>query len=158
MRWQSVFSSFSPVADLEPPKGYSAARRRAEKVVVSDNKLALLTKTALEKLQSTGTGQGKFQAVRHELGLMMGLIKAYVAGEYRDVSSGVLLGLVAALIYFVNPLDVIPDFILVFGLLDDAAVIGYVVSLLRSEIDLFEKWQKSVGDEGQSDEIEPDGN
>jgi uncharacterized membrane protein YkvA (DUF1232 family) len=51
--------------------------------------------------------------------------------------------LVAALIYFVNPLDLIPDFIFAFGFLDDAAVIGYVVSLLRSEIDLFETWQET---------------
>ena len=40
----------------------------------------------------------------------------------------------AAVVYFVNPLDLVPDFLPLLGFVDDAAVIGFVVESLREEM------------------------
>lgn len=42
--------------------------------------------------------------------------------------------LLAALAYFVLPVDAIPDFILGFGFTDDAAVIGAAITAIRGHI------------------------
>jgi uncharacterized membrane protein YkvA (DUF1232 family) len=56
------------------------------------------------------------------------------------VSAGSLIAIVSAVLYFVVPLDLIPDFLLGLGLLDDAAVIGYVFSIVQAEVSHFEDW------------------
>jgi uncharacterized membrane protein YkvA (DUF1232 family) len=48
-----------------------------------------------------------------------------------------VLYLLAGLIYFVNPFDLVPDFIFGLGFLDDASVIAFIVSKLKHEIAQF---------------------
>ena len=42
--------------------------------------------------------------------------------------------LLAALAYFVLPLDAIPDFLAIFGFTDDVAVLGAVIAMMRGHI------------------------
>ncbi len=56
--------------------------------------------------------------------------------------SGKNLGLAAlALLYLASPLDVLPDF-LPGGFLDDAAVVGFIVKKIRTELAAFEAWER----------------
>ena len=72
------------------------------------------------------------------------MVQAWFKGDYRAVPWKSLTGAIAALLYFVNPLDLLPDVIL-FGLVDDALVVGFVLSSCKSDIDAFARWfeQKS---------------
>jgi uncharacterized membrane protein YkvA (DUF1232 family) len=47
----------------------------------------------------------------------------------------------AAVIYFLNPLDLIPDFIPGIGYLDDATVIAFVFSSIRKDLLKFLDWE-----------------
>ena len=49
--------------------------------------------------------------------------------------------LVAAVIYFVSPLDLVPDSIPVLGLIDDAAVVTYVAKANLTLISSFRTWE-----------------
>jgi uncharacterized membrane protein YkvA (DUF1232 family) len=49
--------------------------------------------------------------------------------------------IIAAIVYFVMPLDLIPDFLAGFGFVDDAAVLGWTVKTLSSDIDAFTEWE-----------------
>jgi uncharacterized membrane protein YkvA (DUF1232 family) len=69
------------------------------------------------------------------------LLKAWLSGDYRELSNKTIVIIVAAVLYFVVPLDVIPDFIFGLGFLDDVAVIGYVFGQLTEEMYAFEQWQ-----------------
>lgn len=44
---------------------------------------------------------------------------------------------VAALLYFIIPLDMIPDYLGIFGYMDDAVVVAYVWRTLSKELDRF---------------------
>ena len=48
-----------------------------------------------------------------------------------------LLSLIGALLYFVMPLDLLPDFAVAIGLLDDAAILGWVLGSVSEDIDRF---------------------
>jgi uncharacterized membrane protein YkvA (DUF1232 family) len=94
-------------------------------------------KKANEKKGALGEAWEKLQ-------LLIDLVKAYSKGEYRKVSKGTILAVIGAIIYFVSPLDVVPDFIVGLGILDDAAVIGFTIKRLSKELDEFKKWKTTI--------------
>lgn len=55
----------------------------------------------------------------------------------------VLITLLAAIIYFINPLDLIPDLIFGIGLADDLAVLTWVYRAAADEINSFKNWENS---------------
>lgn len=54
---------------------------------------------------------------------------------------GLILG---SLLYFILPTDIVPDFILGLGWLDDAAVAAFIWNALRSEITDYISKQKRI--------------
>src|SRR2546423_11665752 len=72
---------------------------------------------------------------------MLRLIRAYVRGEYRNVSQTALLSIIAAISYMVDPFDLIPDEIPFLGFLDDATVIALAVGKTRQSLDDFMTWE-----------------
>ena len=51
--------------------------------------------------------------------------------------------IVAAVIYFVNPLDLVPDIIPLTGLTDDFAVLLWVYNSVSNEVERFIEWEKT---------------
>ena len=72
---------------------------------------------------------------------MLRLIRAYYRGEYHEVTESTLVILIAAVIYVVSPLDVIPDAIPAIGFLDDATVVALAVQRARQDLDDFMLWE-----------------
>ena len=87
--------------------------------------------------------RGPFAETWPYLMAMIRLIRAYHKGEYRDISSENLHLIVAALIYFVSPFDLIPDSVLIFGHLDDALVVRLAVNSVGLDLDTFMAWETS---------------
>jgi uncharacterized membrane protein YkvA (DUF1232 family) len=75
---------------------------------------------------------------------MLRLIRAYHRGEYHQVSADALLWIIAALNYFVDPFDLIPDKTPFLGLVDDANVIEFVTDKTRRTLDDFMTWETAV--------------
>ena len=71
------------------------------------------------------------------------LVRSYVLKEYTDIALPEIISIIAALIYFVTPLDIIPDGIPGVGLLDDALIAGIVVKWCEDDIEKYMKWLKS---------------
>ncbi|MGI4760217.1 MAG: YkvA family protein [Janthinobacterium lividum] len=69
------------------------------------------------------------------------LIKLSAAGEYTGVPTTTVVAAVAVLIYFISPIDLIPDFIPVVGLLDDMALIAWFSTSIKHELDKFHEWE-----------------
>ena len=97
-----------------------------------------LARQAAAKLDSAG---GTVDQVRGDLLTMVAMLRAWARGDYKGVSTKALLSIAAGVLYFVSPLDAIPDFLFGVGLVDDVAVIGYVVKQVRSELLRFRHWQ-----------------
>ena len=70
------------------------------------------------------------------------LLRSYIIKEYTDIPSGSVIAIVAALLYFVSPIDLIPDSIPVAGLTDDALVIAACWKLVESDVMDYEAWRE----------------
>jgi len=79
-------------------------------------------------------GSGLFSDVK----TLREMLAASFKGTYK-FPKRTLIYVIAGLVYFINPFDLVPDFILGLGFLDDAAVIAFVVKKLKKEIDKFKK-------------------
>ena len=69
------------------------------------------------------------------LKLLVPLIRDYWKGTYRDVSAKSIVIFVASVVYLISPIDLIPDYIIGLGQIDDAAILA--LSLYFMEKDLL---------------------
>jgi uncharacterized membrane protein YkvA (DUF1232 family) len=74
---------------------------------------------------------------------MLRLIRAYYRAEYREISHEHLVIIVAAVVYFLTPADVISDWIPVKGFVDDALVVSVALGAVRDDLDAFMGWETS---------------
>jgi uncharacterized membrane protein YkvA (DUF1232 family) len=89
-----------------------------------------------------GAAQGnRLGQLKDDLRLLQALCLAYWRGEYRAISPKAMVAVVAGLMYFLSPIDLIPDWIPVLGMLDDIVVLGWVMSTLKVELDAFRAWR-----------------
>ena len=54
--------------------------------------------------------------------------------------------MVVAIIYFVVPIDLMPDWIPLAGFVDDAAVLVFVIAQIKSDLDKYLKWEADKED------------
>ena len=85
--------------------------------------------------------------LREDVKLLQSLCLAWWRGEYRAISPKALVTIVAGLLYFVSPIDAIPDWLLGVGFLDDIAVLGWVLKTVADELARFKAWRDSQSPE-----------
>jgi uncharacterized membrane protein YkvA (DUF1232 family) len=75
------------------------------------------------------------------LRLLFPLIKDYWKGNYRDVSVKSIIIFIITVAYIFSPLDLIPDYIIGLGQIDDAAILGFSLFLLERELRKYREWK-----------------
>jgi uncharacterized membrane protein YkvA (DUF1232 family) len=75
------------------------------------------------------------------LGTLRRMVRAYKQGDYREVPWRSVTLVIATLLYFVSPLDFIPDVLPILGLTDDIALIIWVSNSIKSDIENFRSWE-----------------
>lgn len=104
-------------------------------------KLGLLLSTAYGKLVDLDSSENGWDQIKSYMQTFIRLVKAYISGDYRQVSKKFLVLGVAVLLYLVSPLDIIPDFIPALGLLDDISLMAWFVDAFMKEIRKFREWE-----------------
>jgi len=149
MRRAAKSRKFPSVREEDGPSEKRAPRSPAFSQALTDAKLFArdperlrqLFKEAVKKLPTIPKDPFKefwayFQA-------MLRLIRAYYRHEYRNVSLQNLVMIVGAVIYILNPLDLIPDWIVGLGFADDAVILAFAVRRTRQTLDDFMAWEIS---------------
>ena len=77
----------------------------------------------------------------NDLKLMFSMIQDYWNGDYREVPWMTIAAVVAALLYVLSPIDLIPDFIPGVGLIDDAAVVAACLNLIQSDFEAYKAYK-----------------
>jgi len=118
--------------------GWKRAVKTAESVIGDVKKLRGVIEQAVSKME---THSEALKGVLDDLQLIFRLVRGWLKGHYKDVSKKNLVVLVGALVYFLMPLDAIPDFIPGLGLMDDVTVIGLALTAVKTEIEKFRGWE-----------------
>jgi uncharacterized membrane protein YkvA (DUF1232 family) len=119
----------------------SAAFRKAKSYTKDPERLRKLCLEAREKINHIP--RGPFAETWPYLMAMIRLIRAYYLREYREISMQNLHIVVASIIYFVSPFDVIPDSVPILGNIDDAMVVRLAMESVRADLDTFMAWETS---------------
>lgn len=91
-----------------------------------------------EKVQNSG----KLKRFSSDVNLMFSMLRDYWKGAYREVPWKSIAAIAGALVYVLNPLDLIPDMILGFGLLDDAGVVALCLKMVESDLIRYAAWKE----------------
>ncbi|MEC7815726.1 MAG: YkvA family protein [Pseudomonadota bacterium] len=94
-----------------------------------------------QKIEQKVQDSGKLNRFTTDIKLMFSLIRDYWRGEYRAIPWKSIAAIAGALLYVMNPLDLIPDLIFGFGLLDDAGVIALCLKLVESDLHRYAAWK-----------------
>ncbi|NNC94354.1 MAG: DUF1232 domain-containing protein [Chitinophagales bacterium] len=125
--------------ESKEPKGFQKAKKRAEELLKNTPEVTDLLNKTVKKLKFTNNQ--KLNKLKNEIITLVRMVNAWVNGRYRSVPWNTILFACAALVYFVNPFDLIFDAIPFFGLVDDITVIGFVVNAIQKDIEKFRVWE-----------------
>ncbi len=111
---------------------------RAEKTTEADGKKALENESKIEEITRKSKSLSKFV---DDVPRFFSLLKDYFSGRYKKVPWKVMAAIIAALLYVLSPIDIIPDFIPFVGYIDDAAILALCLKLVKSDVDDYAKWR-----------------
>jgi uncharacterized membrane protein YkvA (DUF1232 family) len=123
-------------------EGYKRFESKAKEYIKRPEKTDVLLKDAGKKADEN---KGVLAESWDNLQLLFELVGAWRRGEYRKIPTGSIVTIIAAIIYFVSPIDFIPDFVIGLGIVDDAAVIGFVLKQITNDLEKFNLWKENQG-------------
>ena len=88
---------------------------------------------------------GFLARVFSDLRLLLPLIRDYWKGTYRDVSVKSIVTFIVALAYIISPIDLIPDYIIGLGQIDDAAILGFSLYFMEKDLKKYKEWKDRHG-------------
>ena len=122
-------------------KFFDIAMNQASRFAGKKSRIIVLLMKLGTKMKSVNWTPVQRQLVKEKFYILGRLAKAYATGRYKAVPWQAMLVLLAAVIYFINPIDLIPDLIPVLGLSDDFAVLLWVYNAIGAEVDKFLAWE-----------------
>lgn len=132
---------YDPRRVLDSPF-FARARLQAERLMRDPKAARQLMDQVVLRMEELERQPGPLGQLFERLGALVRMVRAYVGGTYRELPTKTLLLILAGLVYFVMPADLIPDFILGFGLIDDAAILGFIVNSIQGDLARFQKWEQ----------------
>jgi hypothetical protein len=123
---------------------FKTASRKAGRYAGGGLAILELLRDALTKAKEVASDENKGtgQLLLEKITTLSRMIKAYFSGEYRIIPWSSILKIIAVLIYFISPIDVIPDFLPIIGLTDDLALTVWLFSSLKEDFENFEAWEQ----------------
>lgn len=91
-----------------------------------------------EKMLPAKTGFRFFRNLK----FLLPMLQDSKSGKYKKFPWKSVLGIIAAVLYVITPLDLIPEFIIGFGFIDDFAVSLLAMKAIDMDIEHYKMWQK----------------
>ena len=120
---------------------FNRLKKKAESLLKDNDKLKVVLKGVVDKIEEVTGKEGKIKTVIDMLKTFVRMVKSYVSGSYRQIPWKSIVLIVAGLLYFLVPLDFIPDFIPFAGFVDDATVIYWIALGIQEDIREFLEWE-----------------
>ncbi len=118
--------------------------KKAKKVLKNSAKFDEIADDASARFHKLDDTDNKIKQAIQYLKLFIRMVKYHFNGKYGSFSTKTILLIIASLIYFITPTDLIPDFIPALGFTDDISVIYFIYKSVQKDIDKFIEWEQSV--------------
>jgi uncharacterized membrane protein YkvA (DUF1232 family) len=119
-------------------KMFDAFGRTAEKLIKNKSKTQVKVQLALQKAVKN---RGALSTIWTQLLLLVALAKDYANGSYTNLPKSSIVAIVAGLLYFISPIDLIPDFLVGIGFIDDAFILGLVYKQVAKDLEKYQAWK-----------------
>ena len=123
-----------------PRSNFALAHKQAEEYSNDKSRVGTLLSGAERKAVRDRDRLGE---IWDTLGALIRLLRAWARGRYSVVPWRTLVFALAGILYFLDPLDIIPDPIPVIGYVDDAAVLAFVLRAIRKDVERFLAWERA---------------
>ena len=115
--------------------------KQVDMIVRQEQKVVELLKNVGQKLVTLAHNP-KVQKLTAPIQIFIRMIKAHFRGDHKMEMT--TLGLIVlALVYFISPIDLIPDFLGFFGFADDLSVVLAVYAKVKDEVERFLEWERT---------------
>lgn len=119
-------------------KSFKAFTKIASNLVKDKEKTM---KTVHDSIAKATANKGALTQIWEQMQLLFSVAKDYANGSYTTIPKGSIVAIVAGLLYFISPLDLIPDFIAVFGFIDDAFILSLVYKQVAKDLEKYQAWK-----------------
>lgn len=119
---------------------FNEVKKESAKITGKDVE-SLIRKEKRVEDKADSLNLGKFSKLFNQIKLSFSLIKDYRSKAYMQVPWKTVAFLVAAVLYFVNPFDIIPDLLPVIGFTDDALAFAAVFKAMQSDLKKYCTWK-----------------
>ncbi len=96
-----------------------------------------------EKLKDKLNESTQLERFTTDIMLFISLIKDYYKGNYRSIPYKTISAGIVGLLYLLNPIDIIPDFVPFIGYIDDALILAFCLKLVENDLQKYQQWKKS---------------
>lgn len=128
---------------IKENKFFEQAKTRASNILGNKEKLEEVLNASKTRLGEINLENSKLSKLGHNLRIFLRMIQAYAKGYYREAPWKSMVAIVAGIVYFLMPIDLVPDFIPFTGFLDDFTVIMLISNAFQQDIEQFEIWDSS---------------
>ncbi|PIB34377.1 hypothetical protein BFP72_02530 [Reichenbachiella sp. 5M10] len=125
-------------------KVFKKYKAKAENLLKDNDRVNGLMQVTADKLRGIVASNEKLKDLVEKIQVFLRMVKAQFTGQYRELPWRTVLLLAAAMLYFVTPLDMIPDFVPALGLTDDLAIVFWVYNSLKEDIERFRDWESTL--------------
>lgn len=109
----------------------------SEKILKDSSRLNKLYKLALKKFDKLDLSEFTLKNLK----TMISMAQDFINGNYRAYNRKNIILIMSGLLYLVNPFDLVPDFLIGIGFLDDIYVMKFIIKKITKEIDRYNAWK-----------------
>lgn len=117
---------------------FKKSQGKASDILNDKNKASETIKEALGKAV---TNKSDLEGVWAKMLLLFAVSKDYVNGDYTEIPKRSIVAILGGLIYFLSPIDVVPDFVPVLGFIDDIFILNLVYKQVIKDLEKYKTWK-----------------
>lgn len=117
---------------------------QAKEVISNNEKVKILLADVKDRIDRINNNSEERTSFIYQIQVIIRMLRAHFKGQYNAFSTSTILTLVFALVYFITPIDLIPDFIPGLGLTDDISLVYLIFKSFADDISRFRHWEAAL--------------
>lgn len=121
---------------------FKKSQRSASAILNDKSKASVTVENALGKAVSN---RSDLEGVWDKMVLLLAVSKDFINGNYTAIPKRSIIAILGGLVYFLSPIDVVPDFVPVLGFIDDIFVLNLVYKQVLKDLEEYKIWKDGQG-------------